>query len=191
MLQKLEKQIQTEIAMGDDKLSESIAETTVALQAKTDRFQSVNNLRLDQLHLEVHTFKEGIENSVKKEEYVKTVAKLDDLQRGLEGELDNIQSHVRENKDKQQELIKRFQLLLESDDMKSALLDSGDKIMGMNRLSSPTATPSRSGAGVPEQPRDLKDSYDSGKEPIHDQSAELPKAQPAIDSKISSKGDRR
>ena len=65
-------------------------------------------MRLDKLHLEIHIFSEKINSAVKNEDYLKTVAKLDDLQRGIESELDNIQTHVRENKDKQQELIKRF-----------------------------------------------------------------------------------
>ena len=162
MLETLEKRLRTAIAVGDNKLSERISENHVESQATTERLQSLNNLRLDQLHLEVHTFKEGIANSVQKEEYIKTVAKLDDLQRGLEGELDAIQSHVRENKDKQHELIKRFQQLLESDDMKSALLDSSDKIIGMNRLSSPTMSPSRNHIGAAEQPKEFKETQDSG-----------------------------
>ena len=36
-------------------------------------------MRMDKLHLEVHIFKEDIENTVKKDDYIKTVAKLDDL----------------------------------------------------------------------------------------------------------------
>lgn len=187
MLETLEKRLRTAIAVGDNKLSERISENHVESQATTERLQSLNNLRLDQLHLEVHTFKEGIANSVQKEEYIKTVAKLDDLQRGLEGELDAIQSHVRENKDKQHELIKRFQQLLESDDMKSALLDSSDKIIGMNRLSSPTMSPSRNLGGVSE-PKDLKDTQDSGRQPLKEPSTEFDRAQRrTIDSKLDSK----
>lgn len=65
-------------------------ELQVDLNNKVDKFQTVNDMRLDKLHLEIHIFREDINSTVKKDDYLKTVAKLDDLQRGLEGELDNI-----------------------------------------------------------------------------------------------------
>lgn len=49
------------------------------LNNKVDKFQSVNDMRLDKLHLEIHIFREDVNNTVKNEDYVKTVAKLDDL----------------------------------------------------------------------------------------------------------------
>lgn len=116
----------------DGKLSDKIVDMQQELNNKVDKFLSVSEMRMDKLHLEVHIFKDDIENTVKKDEYVKTVAKLDDLQRGLEGELDNIQSHVRENKDKQQELIKRFQQLVESDNLLFDITaENKEKILGL------------------------------------------------------------
>lgn len=40
-----------------------------------------------------------IENTVKKDVFNMTVVKIDDLKRSIEGEMDDIQRHVRDQKD--------------------------------------------------------------------------------------------
>ena len=79
MLKKLHKQVKSEMVIGDGKLTDRIVELQVDLNNKVDKFQTVNDMRLDKLNLEVHVFREEINANVKKEDYLKTVAKLDDL----------------------------------------------------------------------------------------------------------------
>ena len=165
MIKKSHKDLRSEMLISDGKLTDRIVELQVELTNKVDKFQNANDIRLDKLHLEVHIFRDDIKNKVTNEDYVKTVAKLDDLQRGLEGELDNIQTHVRENKDKQQELIKRFQQLIESDDMKSALNDASEKILG---ISTPSKVLSRNNLGTP-LAKDFRDSQESGENQLREQ----------------------
>ena len=44
-----------------------------------------------------------------------TVAvKIDDLKRSVEGEMDNIQTHVRDQKDKMAELCKKVEMMVEN-----------------------------------------------------------------------------
>ena len=59
--------------------------------------------------------------------------------------------------------------------MKSALLDSSQKIIGMNRLGSPTASPGRNEPATGPL-KEFKDTQDSGKDQMQELSSEYEKA---------------
>ena len=46
--------------IGDSKLTDRIVELQVDLNNRVEKFQTINDMRLDKLHLEVHTFRESI-----------------------------------------------------------------------------------------------------------------------------------
>mmetsp|Transcript_18568 Transcript_18568/g.28520 ORF Transcript_18568/g.28520 Transcript_18568/m.28520 type:complete len:84 (+) Transcript_18568:1417-1668(+) len=54
-----------------------------------------------------------MERTVEVNKFNEAINKIDNIKNSLEMELDLMQSHVRESKDKQAELIKRFQLIVD------------------------------------------------------------------------------
>jgi len=67
--------------------------------------------------------------------FAHTTARIEEVKKNLEGELDAIQVHVRENKDKQAELTKKFQLATE----KITKLGAPGNQDGMSKTIAPTS----------------------------------------------------
>jgi len=79
LLTRLSKELTSDMTMADDQLAEKIKTIEQQFKTKTDNFQSLSNLRIDQLRVDIHNYKQDIDGSVKHDEYIRTVAKLDDL----------------------------------------------------------------------------------------------------------------
>lgn len=57
LLTRLSKELTSDMTMADDQLAEKIKAIEQQFKTKTDNFQSLSNLRIDQLRVDIHNYK--------------------------------------------------------------------------------------------------------------------------------------